>query len=122
MAEENQTDPYADRRRLTFEQAEGAEPLPSQLKPKELSPRLRAFLWEVIYSTLKQAHYEDSDELYEPWETIFYTLHIERSHKPADEFENSFYELVGDTKSTIMTGDYLEVFGWIQSVLRCGPV
>jgi len=35
-------DPYADRRRLTFEQAEGAEPLPRQLQTKEVSQELRA--------------------------------------------------------------------------------
>jgi hypothetical protein len=39
MAEENQ-----NRKHLTFEQAEGAEPLPEQLKLRELSPQLRAQL------------------------------------------------------------------------------
>jgi hypothetical protein len=37
-------DPYADRRKLTFEQAESAAPLPSQLKLKEISRQLRASL------------------------------------------------------------------------------
>jgi thiaminase len=118
------TDPYADRKKLTFELAEGAEPLPSQLKPKELSQHLRALLWEAIYKNLERSRYRDIDsvdQLLAPWETIFYTLHVDREHKPADEFENDFEELAEKAKSIITTGDYLAVFGWIQYVLRCGP-
>jgi hypothetical protein len=37
-------DPHAERKRLTFEQAEGVEALPSQLQLKELSKQLRAML------------------------------------------------------------------------------
>jgi len=55
------TDPYADRKKLTFEQAEGAEPLPSQLKPKELTKHLRALLWEAIYNNLERSRHSDID-------------------------------------------------------------
>jgi hypothetical protein len=48
-------DPYAERRRLTFEQAEGAEPLPTQLKRKELSQELRALLWNALYRSLRSS-------------------------------------------------------------------
>src|SRR4051812_47277405 len=34
-------DDFEDRKKLSFEQAEGAEPLPSQLRMREVSPRLR---------------------------------------------------------------------------------
>jgi hypothetical protein len=44
-------DPYAERKKLTFEQAEGAEPLPTQLKLKELSPLLRSALWAASMKT-----------------------------------------------------------------------
>jgi hypothetical protein len=46
---------YEDRKRLTFEQAEGAEPLSSQLKLKEVSPELRARLWAIFYRILAVA-------------------------------------------------------------------
>jgi hypothetical protein len=42
---------YEDRKRLTFEQAEGAEPLPSQLELQEISPELRARLWSILPKT-----------------------------------------------------------------------
>jgi hypothetical protein len=48
-------DPYAERRKLSFEQAEGAAPLPSQLRLKEISLELRAWLWNVIYKHLRDA-------------------------------------------------------------------
>ena len=41
-------DEFDDRKKLSFEQAEGAAPLPSQLKLKELSQQLRAALWDLI--------------------------------------------------------------------------
>ena len=48
-------DPYAERKKLSFEQAEGVEPLPAQLKLKEVSPRLRAALWRVVHDSLHEA-------------------------------------------------------------------
>jgi hypothetical protein len=48
-------DPYAERKKLPFEQAEGAAPLPSQLKLQEISQELRARLWGVIHTHLAQA-------------------------------------------------------------------
>jgi hypothetical protein len=41
-----------DRIRLSFEQAEGVEPLPSQLQLREVSTELRAVLWHTIQSYL----------------------------------------------------------------------
>jgi hypothetical protein len=42
------------RKQLTFAQAEGAEPLPPQLKRTEVSAELRAVLWNYIYSELER--------------------------------------------------------------------
>jgi hypothetical protein len=111
------------RKRTTFEQAEGIEPLPSQLKLKELSSRLRALLWDVIYDSLKECRYNDShgSELLDPWGRIFYSMHVYREHRMADEFENDFYDLVAKAKDVITSGNYANVFGWIQYVLRFGP-
>jgi len=45
---------YEDRKRLTFEQAEGAEPLPSQLQTKQMSSELHALLWEVLHNSMQR--------------------------------------------------------------------
>lgn len=53
-------DPYELRRCLTFEQAEGVEPIPTQLQTKQLSKKLRARLWQVVYSSMeKDEQWED---------------------------------------------------------------
>ena len=116
-------DPLEARKRLSFEQAEGAEALPSQLEPKQLSKRLRALLWEAIYLSLERSHIHrgQGGEFLDPWAQIFYALHVDREHRMVDEFENDFFRLVQKTKITIEVGSYVEVFGWIQYVLRRGP-
>ena len=53
-------DPYAERRKLTFEQAEGIEPLPIQLQPRQMPQELRALLWHVVYLHLDEATDRDS--------------------------------------------------------------
>jgi hypothetical protein len=61
-----------ERKKLTFEQAEGIEPLPSQLKLREVSPKLRAVLWETTQKYLDDAT-EPSDYgsgyIEGPWST-----------------------------------------------------
>ena len=108
---------------MTFEQAEGTDPLPSQLKLKQLSPQLRALLWEAISRSLQRSHYNGSDgsELLEPWEGIFYAIHVHRDHGMADDFRNDYYELIAKAKEVIAKGNYASVFGWIQFVLRSHP-
>lgn len=117
---ENPPPPLEDRKHLTFEQAEGAEPLPSQLKPKELSAQLRALLWETIYKSIEECRFR-TGELLEPWERISYLIHVDRHHGMADEFVSDFHGFVARTKPILVRGDYLAVFGWIQYVLRRGP-
>ena len=51
---------YADRKRLTFEQAEGVEPLPTQLRQKEMSPLLVAGLRELVYQSIMKGTHRDN--------------------------------------------------------------
>lgn len=114
-------DPYADRKKITFEQAEGAASLPVQLKPKELSKELRALLWHVVYESFKIARLESdyrADFFNEPWKSIFRAIHIFREHRMADEFSHEFDPLVAKTKDIFVKGSYIHVLGWIQWVLR----
>jgi hypothetical protein len=46
-------EPEIDRRSITFEQAEGVDPLPQQLKPREVLDQLRALTWHVIYKNME---------------------------------------------------------------------
>src|SRR5258708_1836398 len=118
---EKPEDPHDARKRLTFEQAEGVEPLPNQLKLREVSKQLRSLLWLVFHHELDHAT-EQMDygrpTIGEPWRTILFDMHVMRDHGMADEFDNSAKELIAQVKRTLTQGDYLKVFGSIQWVLR----
>jgi hypothetical protein len=118
-------DEYQERKRLTFEQAEGAEPLPAQLKIGEISGQLRAALWAVFYESFQgsvmrsQGGYTSTRPYFvPPWSQILYDKHVHRDHEMADEFD-SHYDAVGPgLKAIFENGDYIEVFGLVQWVLR----
>jgi hypothetical protein len=63
-------DRIEQRKKLTFEQAEGLEPLPSQLQLREVSPALRAALWHLIHEYLNDStEYREYSGRYidKPW-------------------------------------------------------
>ena len=110
-----------DRTKVTFEQAEGAEPLPTQLKPKEVTKRLRALLWYVLHSHLDKAtqpHEFARSTLRDPWRQLMLDMHVFRLHSPADEFTPAAETNIAALKQVIMEGDYVEVFGLLQWLLR----
>jgi hypothetical protein len=88
-----------DRKRLTFEQAEGAAPIPSSFALKELSPELRARLRAIVHDSLAR-HSQRADfagrHLLEPWEGILEAMHVYRYQRPADEYTSSFAFQCGD--------------------------
>jgi hypothetical protein len=112
-------DPFEHRRGLTFEQAEGAAPLPAQLQLKELSQELRARLWDVVYCSFLEAR--DSYNIGDPWLEILRAMHVVRYHRMADEFNRNLAFQLGETKEIFLRGDYVQVFGWLQWVFQFHP-
>jgi hypothetical protein len=113
-------DPYADRRKLTFEQAEGVEPLPMQLKLKELSPAIRAALWSFIHGSISQHVGQTgygTPEVQEPWRSILRYRHVYRLHEPVDEFKEDPRTIMAELKSLVMNGDYAVLYVSIGSLL-----
>lgn len=107
------------RQDLTFEQAEGAEPLPSQLQLGEISQELRAKLWNVLYSSLpKVAVTYSGYHLAEPWRQILQDLHVHREHGMVDDFSDLFDRQVKQLRSTLEHGNYVSVLGLIQWLMR----
>jgi hypothetical protein len=96
---------YADRKRLTFEQAEGAEPLPSQLKLKEVSPELRALLWGIFHRLLVDARERyPRDTLDGEFVQVLYDWHVGRCFRAADEFKPSYEYWAEELKLLFMQG------------------
>jgi hypothetical protein len=109
------------RKKIMFEQAEGVEPLPSQLQLREISAQLRALLWDRIHSRLKDA-WEHSDYgtayLDKPWSTILRDEHVWRQHGMVDDFKNEAKTLIAKTRDIFENGDYIAIFGWLEFVLK----
>jgi hypothetical protein len=115
-------DPFAYRKSITFEQAEGAEALPQQLRLRELSPVFRAAIWNIVFQSVTEATERDfhsrEAEVGEPWESILRFRHIYRLHRPVDEFSTGYGDVCAELKPLIMAGDYVQVLGFLQMVIR----
>ena len=110
-------DPYADRKRLTFEQAEGVEPLPMQLRPKEISQELSALLWAMVYDSIRK-DLQSSVFLGRSWNQILFDYHVYRDHQPADEYANDVGRAIQKVKGLMISRNYVLIFGFLQFVLR----
>ncbi|RWO87968.1 AbiJ-NTD4 domain-containing protein [Mesorhizobium sp.] len=117
-------DPELIRRRgLTFAQAEGVDLLPSQLKPREISPELRSRVWALILQSITSV-YKDTvrrsrgRNIFDPWDTILFDLHTYVEMRPADEFDPDYEISMLELKQTIWNTNYIGVFGFLQEVIR----
>lgn len=108
---------YDDRKNITFAQAEGAAPLPSQLEPKELSRELRALLFDVIYTSLS-TYSNGIGQLADPWYGIAYRLHVRYLYQPSNSFRKDTVHTSSLMKRICFEGDYIQVFDIIQQILR----
>jgi len=122
-------DPYADRKRLSFAQAEGAVALPSQLQPKEVSDQLAALIWAIVYASMRDcfkspsgpAGYASSiptTRVVNPWATILYNYHVLEAHLAADDFLPIAHSWTRTIKGLIFSRDYIVLFGFLEFVLR----
>lgn len=111
-----------DRKSITFEQAEGRHPLPSQLAPRTLSNEARALLWYFVHATMDaEESYSRSRSDYaiaDPWRTIMLRDWILRQHRPVDEFDDRLVVQRENIKHYIMNGDYVRTLGFLEFVLR----
>lgn len=113
-----------DRTVVSFEQAEGRQPLPRQLQTKEISQEMRSYLWLVVYSRLEKATehsgmYGGGDPwLNKEWESILRSYWILHEHRFADEFDNDAAWWKNYLGKIFKKGDYIEVLGFLQFVLR----
>jgi len=113
-------DSYEERRGLTFAQAEGLEPLPSQLRRDQISIGLRTKLWNDL---LRLITYEDDGRgrnyrFSQPWRIIFRTIWVEYMHQMIDEWPNNPDTFIIRIKYIFEKGSYIALFGFIQALLR----
>jgi hypothetical protein len=108
---------------LSFEQAEGIHPLPTQLKRTEVTPELRAVLWEFVYSRI-EANTRRTDiyrHVGETWNRLLKLVHVRRDHRATDEFSTKFADAIKAPKAVFANGGYAQIYGWPQFILQNDP-
>jgi hypothetical protein len=110
-----------DRRQVTFLQAEGAEPLPSQLALREVSQELAAKIWLVLYGSLNATKVTmdySPNRIGTAWREILSDWFVNHEHGFADEFTSELPAWTVVLKAKIASRRYLDVFEFLQFVLR----
>ena len=115
-------DPYAERRKLTFEQAEGAQPLLTQLVTREVPKELRALVWKATHDQLEESIVHSTMGgfawLESPWKFILCDYHVFHEYLMVDEYDNRATAQVKKLKEIVQSAPYYQVLGFIQFVLR----
>lgn len=81
-------DEVARRRGLTFAQAEGLSPLPTQLNRTEVTPELRAVLWQFIHDEISRSTTTGTFDTFvgSVWGKILRNVHVLHYHRFTDDF------------------------------------
>jgi len=112
------------RRRLTFGQAQGLEPLPRQLNKTEMPRRLRAKLWELFDLLIEEnKHYDRNLGYTTVFADLFQVLlrhHVDIKGDFADTFRKAFREIKNDIREIFHSGTYIEIFNFLEHFLKSG--
>ena len=113
-------DQYEERKRLTFEQAEGLAPLPSQLNRTEITPVLRARFWILFNDIIERFSHFTLSAYYmtSPWDDIVRDEYVYRHGGFIDGETHRKVVAQERFKRIIQFGTYDELYGLIQFVLH----
>lgn len=111
------------RRSLTFAQAEGIDPIPTQLATKTISREMRARLWDVVYESLKATRVREvgRQNVYfvgGEWYQILRDWHLDVLHRFSDDFSKSWAVWLPALKTLFENEKYHAVLGFVQYVMR----
>jgi hypothetical protein len=112
-------DPYAARKELSFEEAEGITPLPTQLALRQISQEFRAILWSDL-NEIFEDHCESfvgEPYLEKPWSTILKDVHVYRDHL-LDKFPTDYHDAIERVQKVISKGSWSDVLGWLEFVFK----
>lgn len=107
---------------MTFGQSEGVEPLPTQMKLREISPALSSRLWMVIHASLEKATKYSTmggpPWLDEKWSSIIFDWHTLVEHKYADELSKSVKDSIARVKALVTSANYVDVFNFVEFLAK----
>jgi hypothetical protein len=107
------------RKDISFAQAEGFEPLPSQLKRNEVSQNLRVKVHAIIYKSIETDTRSGFEGRYivGNWAEIIRDLHVS-SGGYIDKFKNDFGPNNQLIKSLIQSDNYIIFFDFIERIIK----
>lgn len=118
-------DDLETRKRLTFKQAEGIDPLPTQMKRNEVTSVLRARLWELLFISIspeKRSNVAYVMTNVDPvWAYVLQDEFVGRRGGAAHQFNALLPNAVKDLYPIFEKGSYAEIFDFIQFIVR-GPI
>lgn len=116
---EQKPDPLKERKKLSFEQAEGLVEMPRQLARGEISGEFRAVLWDLMRRELRAAtdQFTGAPKIPEPWSVILSEAHVYRDHR-FDDFPRNYNEAIKAVKARIESGKWSDVLGWVEWIFK----
>lgn len=111
-------DELSRRRQLSFAQAEGVAPLPSQMNRDAITQTLRARLWALMNDMLRQMRYGSGGYLRLEFQPIFADCHVRHFGKYIDEFQADDQYILRTQAGIIKTGTYTSIYGFLQFLIR----
>lgn len=111
-------DDLENRKRMSFKQAEGIDPLPAQLKRTEMTAKLRSRLWNTIYSEICPSGNLSFNNIDEPWVSILRAEFINRRGRLAHTFQTNLALVVKDLSPIFEKGSYDEIYDLLQHLIR----
>lgn len=103
---------------MTFAEAEGAVPLPSQLALGEVTEGLRARLWRALHYQLQDGRHYNSSNFDDRWEKITSDIFVEHLERMADDYDSNFYTWEDILRPIFEHGSYIDIFGLLQAIMR----
>lgn len=107
----------SQRDKISFAQAEGLAPLPSQLRLKELSPAMRSRLWAEVHFQLQfqdQGRYYLSTSVFR----VLQDWYVDEQHGFVDDLSAARDSWVDALRPIFEEGSYVDVLGLIQYWVR----
>ncbi len=86
------------------------------MRPKAISSELRARIWAIFYDHIKGSSPHNFVRGW--WQPQLRAMHVERFHRPLDEFNDYMPSAILDLRRTVLQGAWHEPYGMIEWILR----
>ncbi|KQX21781.1 MULTISPECIES: hypothetical protein [Ensifer] len=110
---------YNRRRHITFSQAEGIDPLPSQLRLGELSAAAKARLWAIFHGQIDRSTTDYGRRVGDPVLSIARRHWVQAQHRMVDEFDYRTSSVTENWKAYFHRDTRYDIcLGFVQWMLR----